>query len=73
MKNENKTSLEKSHSVWSNTKLTFLCILTIIAVTVLWGTLALFTVLPKIVCYILLGCSAGLSVLCLLLFNKFKR
>lgn len=73
MKKENKTSLEKSHSVWSNTKLTLICLLAILAVTAFWGTLTLFNVLQKTICYIILGCSAGLSVLCLLIFNKFKR
>lgn len=31
-----KTSIEKSHSKVSNTKLTFLCILEIICVSILW-------------------------------------
>ena len=72
MANNNKTSLEKSHSAWSNTKLTALCVFTILVVTLFWVSLGLKSFLDKL----FLPCVIGfgiLSVLCLLMFNKFKR
>ena len=74
-KNNNKTSLEKSHSAWSNTKLTFLCILSIIVYSLLWVSVGLlvFKVITNALIYVMVGVFAVLTVLCLLMFNKFKR
>ncbi|MDE7100485.1 MAG: hypothetical protein K2O05_01365 [Anaeroplasmataceae bacterium] len=71
-----KTSLEKSHSKWSNAKLTMLCVLATIFVSVFWlllGLNGLDNFLNKIAYYCLLGASALGTILCLVLFNKFKR
>ncbi len=73
MKNKQKTSLQKSHSAWSNLKLTLLCVLTVIAVTVFWGTLALADRLPLPLTILLSALSLGLTVLCVIAFNKFHR
>ena len=73
----NKTSLEKSHSKWSNAKLTMLCLLSNIAVSAVWVVLALKNVFLnnnlKLI-FILLLCVSGLTfIITLLLFDKFKR
>ncbi len=68
-----KTSLEKSHSKWSNTKLTALCVVATIAVSAFWAFLGLKDYLNQVFFYIALGITAVLSLLSLLLFNKFKR
>ncbi len=68
-----KTSLEKSHSAWSNTKLTFLCIVTLIFVSVFWGTLILKPMLATGLFFGLLGGSAVLTAVCLFAFRSFKR
>ena len=73
MKNKQNTSLQKSHSAWSNLKLTLLCVLTVIAVTVFWGTLALADRLPLPLAILLSALSLGLTVLCVIAFNKFHR
>ncbi len=68
-----KTSLEKSHSKWSNTKLTALCIIASFAVSLFWLFLGLKDQLHQAVFYVGLGASLVVSVLCLVLFNHFKR
>ena len=72
---QNKTSLEKSHSAWSNTKLTFLAVETVLVYTALWAVIALtvFHKLTGALAYILIGACAAVTVLNFLAFNKFKR
>ena len=73
----NNDSLSRSHSTWSNTKLTSLCIITIILFTLCWLILGckalILVVLSETIYYIILGAVATLTVLCLIGFNKFKR
>ena len=70
-------SLKRSHSGWSNTKLTTLCVVTVILFSLVWLLLGLrvqvIDLLGKTVFYIAFGVSAALTVLCLIGFNKFKR
>ena len=70
-------SLKRSHSTWSNTKLTSLCVVTIILFSLVWLVLGfkdfIETYTSSLVFYIALGSSALLTILCLLGFNKFKR
>ena len=70
-------SLQKSHSAWSNTKLTTLCVVTVILFSIVWLLLGLrdklIPVISATVFYIALGVSAALTLLCLIGFNKFKR
>ena len=74
-KTNEKTSLEKSHSAWSNTKLTFLCIFSILVYSMLWVSVGLlvFKVITNALIYVMLGVFALLTILSLLMFNKFKR
>lgn len=69
------TSIEKSHSKWSNTKLTFLCILSAICFAVFFvglGMIGLKSVQTIIgVLFTIIGALA--AALCILLLNKFKR
>ena len=77
MANDNKTSLEKSHSAWSNTKLTTLCVLTVIFVSAFWLSLGLYNKLAALintaVAIIAIAVFFGLSFLCLLGLRKFSR
>ena len=72
-----KTSLEKSHSTWSNTKLTGLCIATIICFSLAWIMLALSTkhivvLTPTFDMFIVFALFVA-TIVCLIGFNKFKR
>ena len=69
----NKTSLQKSHSKWSNFKLTLLCLLTSVSVSVFWGALAMNQRMESGLFYGLLIGSGVLTILCLLLLSLFKR
>ena len=73
MAQNNKTSLEKSHSKSSNAKLTLLCLFSVLCFSALWVCLCFLK--DDNIAYIIPACiaSAILSFLCLLLFNKFKR
>ena len=77
MANNNKTSLEKSHSAWSNTKLTTLCVLTVIFVSAFWLSLGLYNKLAALintaVAIITIAVFFALSFLCLLGLRKFSR
>lgn len=77
MARDNRTSLARSHSTWSNTKLTSLCVVTILLFTVLWAILGfkdyIVSYTSEVVFYIALVASAVLTLLCLIGFNKFKR
>ena len=70
-------SLKRSHSTWSNTKLTALCVVTVILFSLVWLLLGLqphiVALVGSVVFYIALGVVAALTVLCLIGFNKFKR
>lgn len=76
MKNDNKTSLEKSHSKSSNAKLTLLCFLaTVFSSATFVGFAMLNGVLNKMG-YIYLGVAVGsliISILCILGLSKFTR
>ena len=76
-KQNSKTSLQKSHSAWSNTKLTLLCILASFAFAGIWITLALknFFIVRNLdaLFIILLVATSVVTFLCLIMFNKFKR
>ncbi len=77
MGKENKTSLEKSHSAWSNTKLTTLCVLTVLFVSAFWLSLGLFTKITEmtsnVVAIIIVAVTFVLSALGILGFSKFTR
>ena len=70
-------SLKRSHSTWSNTKLTALCVVTVILFSLVWLLLGLrvqvIGFIGATVYYIALGVVAALTILCLIGFNKFKR
>lgn len=69
-----KTSLEKSHSKASNTKLTFICFLAALAVSVMWVGLALIGwEAYRVFGIILAACGGVVTVLTLLLIGKFTR
>lgn len=69
-----KTSLEKSHSAFSNSKLTLLCILASILIFILWIGLASIEYIDNIaISSIIIAIGAVGSLLSILLFQKFKR
>lgn len=68
-----KTNIEKSHSKWSNFKLTVLCLIETLFVTLLWLTLIFKDKLQDKYFYTLLGISIIPLILGIILFNKFKR
>lgn len=68
-----KTSIEKSHSVYSNFKLTLLSILTIIFVSIFVFIIIIYKHLSKTYFIALLGTSGILSLVMLTLFSKFTR
>jgi hypothetical protein len=72
---EEKTSLERSHSTLSNTKLTFLCLLAALAFAALWCGIALlcYTAVPKAIGIPLTAVSGVVLCLCLFLAACFKR
>ena len=70
---ENKTSLEKSHSKWSNFKLTFLCVCICISVSTIWVVVC-FKDYFRVTLSVLLGCfSIIILLLSVVLLCKFKR
>ena len=76
-KRNDSASLQRSHSTWSNTKLTTLCVVTVILFSLVWLLLGLrvqvIAMISQTVFYIVLGVVALLTLLCLIGFNKFKR
>ncbi len=66
-------SLKKSHSVWSNTKLTFLCLITALALAVLVIGVAMLVKGYEIFPLIMVIGGGVLTALCLALFVIFKR
>ena len=72
MENE-KTSLEKSHSKWSNFKLTCLCLLITISLSTIWVMIAFLKFID--IAYFILITVISLIVLVLtkILLKQFKR
>ena len=70
---KNKTSIEKSHSKWSNTKLTILALFTALAINLVWITLAFKNNLSNELFYSLIALFGVCSLMGLLAFNVFKR
>lgn len=69
-----KTSLEKSHSKASNAKLTLICFLAALAVSVLWVGIAFIGSQGlKTLGIIMAAAGAVVTVLCILLIGKFSR
>lgn len=68
-----KTNLEKSHSKWSNFKLTILCLFETLFISIFWLSLILKDKLQPALFYTFLGIGIIPSILAILLFNKFKR
>ena len=71
----NNTSLKKSHSVYSNFKLTLLCIITTITVTLLWVLIGIIAsnILTGSYLYSILGIISACVLVELVLFSRFKR
>ena len=70
---DNKTSLEKSHSRWSNFKLTCLCILITLSTSSLWVLIS-FKDHFEFTIFIIVGfISLIILILSLILLTKFKR
>ena len=71
----NNTSLKKSHSVYSNFKLTLLCIITTITVTLLWVLIGIIAsnILTGSYVDIILGIISACVLVELVLFSRFKR
>ena len=67
------SSLARSHSKSSNAKLTLLCLFSVICFSSLWVFLGLYQDIDKTISLIGIISSGLLTLLCLLLFNKFKR
>lgn len=74
-KNDNRTSLEKSHSKSSNAKLTLLCFVTTILVSVAWASLALLDTATNyfFINIIVSVASLFLTFLCVKALGKFTR
>lgn len=70
-----KESLKRSHSVWSNFKLTLLCLFAVIAFSALWVGLAFFgrEDFSKAISIIMMVSGAVATLLSLALFHLFKR
>lgn len=70
-----KTSLERSHSKSSNAKLTLLCFFTILAFSCLWVGLAFadYEPIPAFVAWIMVAAGGVLTLIGLVLFHHFSR
>lgn len=71
----NKDSLQRSHSKWSNFKLTILCLFAILAFSALWVGLAFLGKedFSKTISIIMIASGGGFTLLSLVLFHLFKR
>ena len=67
------TDLERSHSKWSNFKLTFKSVLLAIFSNTIWVLLYLFPILNKGLVSGLLVLNVAIIILLILLFKSFKR
>lgn len=68
-----KTQLERSHSVWSNTKLTCICLLTALFFVCFFLALGLKNQLDFTLWLVMVALSGVLTLLGLIMFNGFKR
>lgn len=68
-----KTDLEKSHSKFSNIKLTILSIFTILFLTTFIFIIISYKEIEKEIFYPLLILTGFLTLICLVLFDKFTR
>lgn len=68
-----KSSLEKSHSFFSNTKLTVLSLITIISFSLTWLAVAYYLYQANTFVLIIGVISLLVFICCLIGFNKFKR
>lgn len=68
-----KSSLSKSHSVFSNTKLTVLSLITIVFFTLMWLSIAYYLYQANTFVLIIGIISLLVFICCLIGFNKFKR
>lgn len=68
-----KTDLEKSHSKFSNIKLTILSIFTILFLTTFIFIIISYKEIKKEIFYPLLILTGFLTLICLVLFDKFTR
>ena len=68
-----KSSLAKSHSVFSKTKLTILSLITIISFSLTWLAIAYYLYQANTFVLIVGGISLFVFICCLIGFNKFKR
>ena len=68
-----KSSLSKSHSVFSNTKLTVLSLITIVCFTLMWLSIAYYLYQANTFVLIIGIISLLVFICCLIGFSKFKR
>lgn len=68
-----KTSITKSHSVYSNFKLTIMSVLMIIFVSVFIFTIIVYKYIPKKYFIVILITSGMMVIVMHTLFSKFKR
>lgn len=68
-----KTSLEKSHSKWSNFKLTILCLSITISVSVIWAVLTFIKVIEIDIILLVLLISLIILIINIFFLTKFKR
>lgn len=69
----NNDALKKSHSKWSNFKLTLLCLVATIAISTLWLVLGFKESISTTMFYTLVAITGGVSALSIVLFSIFKR
>ncbi|MFA6861773.1 MAG: hypothetical protein WCR56_05285 [Bacilli bacterium] len=69
----NNDALKKSHSKWSNFKLTLLCLVATIAISALWLVLGFKESISTTMFYTLVAITGGVSALSIVLFSIFKR
>lgn len=70
---ENKTSIEKSHSKWSNFKLTCLCILITLSISSLWIVVCFINYFKLLSLIITISVSLFVLILAIYLLIRFKR
>lgn len=70
---ENKTSIEKSHSKWSNFKLTCLCILITLSISSLWIVVCFINYFKLLSLIITVSVSLFALILAIYLLIRFKR
>jgi hypothetical protein len=68
-----KTSLEKSHSKWSNFKLTILCLSITISVSAIWTVLTFIKIIEINIILLVLLISLIILITNIFFLTKFKR